>query len=417
MVAFVASSLAQSWSRDRALADSHGGVTSLATPPRPAWESETDEGRAWALGDTLVTVQDGRLVGLDVATGRRGWEVGMSGGGPRCGPAPEDVGSSPAELVCLVGDRMSPRAWVVTADGQVTSSVPLGDVGGDAVPGPGASVLRWDRTGGTATVMLQDAKDAGVRWVRTVAPDDVARVDLCRPQVAGTAAADVEQGLLVVRGCRISAYFDVDGTRVDDTAAPATLQVVPTAAGTYLRTTAASATGAVESTQVVRNDGATERIVPGRPLVPLATDGTADPTRLLSVPGGVQALDTRGNERWTASGDVVQVAVVADGVAVLDLGWVVRGVDLATGATAWTWERDDLGVADSVVAAFTDRHVAALVVAAGDMTRSARIVALDLADGSVLWDQQVDGDTGGFGTVDGHLVHADPATGRLVVYR
>jgi outer membrane protein assembly factor BamB len=263
---------------------------------------------------------------------------------------------------------------------------------------------------------VQEARDGGVLWRSTVTPDDLAREDLCRPQVAGTAAASVEHGLLVVRGCRLSAVFTPDGSRLDDPGDAVTVQVVPSGDGRFLRTTTASVSGAVETTQLVRADGVVERIVPGRPLVPLATDGTADPTRLVSVPSGVQALDPSGTERWTASGTVSRVLVVAAGTAVLDLGYVVQGVDLASGRTTWSFEREDLGTADAVVGAFTDGDVAALVLSGLGGAGSARVVALDLEDGDVLWDEVYPGEAGGFLALGGRLVHLDPVAQRVVVH-
>ncbi|WP_158068923.1 PQQ-binding-like beta-propeller repeat protein [Cellulosimicrobium sp. CUA-896] len=317
--------------------------------------------------------------------------------------------------MCLTGDDRDPEAWVVGADGVVATRTALGAQLGQSVVVPGG-VLRWQRTGGELAVALQDAADGSVLWRATAAPDDVPREGMCRPQVAGTAAATVEHGLLVVRGCRLSAVFTPDGDRLDDPGPAVTVQVVPSGDGTYLRTTTASSSGAVETTQLVRTDGSVDRIVPGRPLVPLATDGTADPTRLLSVPSGVQALDPSGTERWTTSGTVSRVLVVAGGTAVLDLGYVVRGVDLASGRTTWSFERDSLGTVDAVVGAFTDGDVAALTLSALEDAGSGRFVALDLEDGDVLWDELYAGDPGAFRAVGGRLVHLDPAAERLVAY-
>ncbi|MBD5787495.1 PQQ-binding-like beta-propeller repeat protein [Cellulosimicrobium terreum] len=418
VAAFVASSVWQSWNGGQVLLDSRGGVSSLAAPPALSWDAPATGGQVWPMGDAVVVLQGDELVALDISDGSRSWSRAVPGTEPRCGPSPDALDTAAQDrLVCLTGTAPSLQAWVVEADGSAGDPVPLGAVAGDAVPGPDATVLRWARTAGSVTVVLQDAADGTTRWERTVAPDDVARDDRCRPQVANTAAGTVEHGLLVVSGCRVSAWFAPDGTRLDDVDEPATVQVLPTADHTYLRTTATSATGAVESTQVVRSDGTTERIVPGRPLVPLATDGTADPTRLLSVPSGIQAVDTSGNERWTTSGEVYQVAVAADGTAVLDLGWVVRAVDLASGETLWTWDRDDLGSKDAITAAFTDGDVALLVVGDRAGVAPVRLVALDLADGTTLWEEQVDVDATGFTAVDGHLVHVDRTAGHVVVHR
>jgi len=405
---FVASSVWQGMAGRDALLGSVGGVSTLATPPAPRWEASGTD--AWAVGDALVVADGTALAGLSPADGSRRWSTDL-GATPRCGGEDDAVTDS---LVCLTGDEDAPTAWVVDAGGAVVSRVPLGDGPGRAVPAPQGGVLRWQRAGGTVTVTVQDASDASVRWSATVRPDDQRRPGLCRPQVSGSASGRVENGLLVVRGCRVSAVFTPDGARVDDAGEPVTVQVLPTAEGSFLRTTSASATGDVELTQLVRSDGTVERIVPGRPLVPLASDGTADPTRLLSVPSGVQAVDPSGSERWTLSGNVTQVLAVAGGTGVLDKGYVVAGVDLASGRETWSWAREDLGTTDAVTGAFTDGRVAAVVLSSLDGTGTARVVALDLDDGEVLWDERVAGDGTGLRALGGTLVLVDPAEGRVV---
>lgn len=415
-LAFTASSLWQSRADRVALLDAHGGVSSLATPPVARWATGTTAADAWALGDALVVVEADAVTGLDPADADRLWSVDL-GAAPRCGPPPEGMTSAPLdELVCLTGPEDDPSAWVLDASGSVRSRTALGDEHGRALAAPDGHVVRWQRTGGVLEVVVQDAADASVDWRSTVAPDDLVRRDLCRPQVSAYATARVEHGLLVLRGCRLSAVFTLDGARVDDAGEPVTSQVLASRAGTYLRTTSGSSTGAVEITQLVRTDGTVERIVPGRPLVPLASDGTADPTRLLLVPSGVQAVDLSGNERWTLSGTVSQVVAVADGTAVLDLGYVVLGVDLASGRELWSWERADLGTTDAVVGAFTDGDVAALVVSSLEGSGGARVVALDLETGDVAWDETLPLTATGFRAVGGRLVHVDPSLGQLVVH-
>lgn len=413
---FVASSLWQSRAGRLALLDAHGGVSSLATPPVARWTTATTGVDAWALGDALVVVQAHEATGLDPSDGEERWSVDLEGP-PRCGPPPGDLSSSPLdELVCLTGPEDDPRAWVLGADGTVSSRTDLGDGLGRALAVPDGHVVRWQRTGGVLEVAVQDAADASVRWRSTVTPDDLARTDLCRPQVSAYATARVEHGLIVLRGCRLSAAFTLEGARVDDRGDPVTSQVLGSRAGTFLRTTSGSATGEVEITELVRTDGTVERIVPGRPLVPLASDGTADPTRLLLVPSGVQAVDLSGNERWTLSGTVSQVVAVADGIAALDLGYVVLGVDLASGRELWSWERESLGTTDAIVGAFTDGDVAALVITSLDGSGGTRVVALDLERGGVVWDEEYPLSPNGFRAVGGRLVHLDSTLGQVVVH-
>jgi outer membrane protein assembly factor BamB len=58
----------------------------------------------------------------------------------------------------------------------------------------------------------------------------------------------------------------------------------------------------------------------------------------------------------------------------------------------------------------------ALVLATPGGPRGARLVALDLADGDVVWDEHHDGDPAGLRAVAGRLVHVDAAAHRLVVH-
>ncbi|MFC8921927.1 PQQ-binding-like beta-propeller repeat protein [Cellulosimicrobium sp. NPDC057127] len=412
-VTFVVSSLWQGWSDRTALLGSTGGVSSLATPPAARWTVTATGPDAWAVGEALVVLHDDGLAAFSPRDGAALWTVGL-GAGARCGTTDTDAAPRASGLVCLTGAGNDPVAVAVGEDGTVSSRTALGSDLGQATVVPGG-VLRWHRAGGALSVAVQDAGDGSVLWRSTVAPDDVAVEGLCRPQVSGTAAATVEHGLVVVRGCRVSAVFAPDGSRLDDPDEPVTVQVLPAGDGRFLRTTTASSSGAVEVTQLVASDGTVERIVPGRPLVPLATDGTADPTRLLSVPSGVQALDPSGTERWTLSGTVSRVLVVAAGTAVLDLGYVVQGVDLASGRVTWSFARESLGTVDTVAGAFTDGDVATLALSTLDDDGPGRLVTLDLDDGDVLWDEPYAGDPTGLRALGGHLVHVDPVAGRMVV--
>ncbi|MCB7137529.1 outer membrane protein assembly factor BamB family protein [Cellulosimicrobium marinum] len=414
--AFVVSSLGQGWSDRTALRDAAGGVTSLATAPGEQWRVATTSPQVWSVGDVLAVTDGEDLVGLSPADGTRTWTTALADT-PRCGPAPGTTGRAGAgTLVCLTGPEHDPDAWVVDADGRVVARATLGDGLGRALVAREDAVLRWERAGGVVSVAVQDPTDGTVRWRATSGPDDIPMADVCRPQVAGTAAARVEHGLVVLEGCRVSAAFTLDGVRVDDPSEAVTVQVLPAPAGRFLRTTTASTSGTVLLTQLVDPDGAVERFLPGRPLVARSSDGTADPTRLLAVPSGLQAVDPRGNERWTLSGNVGQVLVVADGTAVLDRGYVVAAVDLASGQERWTWARHELGTRDTVVGAFTDGQVAALVVASPADPRTSRVVGLHLDDGSVAWDTRVEGDGSGFVALDGRLLRLDTVQGTLVGY-
>ena len=61
--------------------------------------------------------------------------------------------------------------------------------------------------------------------------------------------------------------------------------------------------------------------------------------------------------------------------------------------------------------------VAAVVIAPSDGTATSRVVALDLEDGSVVWDEDRPVDGSGYQALGGRLFHVDPVAQRLVAHR
>lgn len=414
-----------------------GAVVSLAVPPEPAWETDATAPRLVVVGDgsdaVLAVVTGAGVEGYDVASGTRRWRA--LDPTAWCGPAVGETSAPaprPVVVTCLTGPALAPVAHVLGPGGPTADPVPLGDDLGRAVPAPDGTVLRWSRTGGVVHLALQDARTAQVRWRQAVQPDDAERTAMCRPQVAGQAAVTVEEDLLVVRGCRLSAVLTLAGTRLDARGDAITATVTPRADGSFWRTTV-RLPDRTESTQLVAPDGTLRASVAGRLLVPLVGPGSAATTWLVTAPGEVRALASAPGpgtdaprELWRADLPVVQAVALADGRAVLATGGALVALDAGTGERVWSWPRSAPGssaddpaagpdLARGVTAAFTDGATLAVVVPDPDAPRRSLLVGLSLDDGGVRWQAGYDADPHGFAAVAGRVAHVDTGSSRLTV--
>ncbi|WP_264030470.1 PQQ-like beta-propeller repeat protein [Cellulosimicrobium sp. SH8] len=414
-----------------------GAVVSLAVPPEPAWETDAAAPRLVVVGDrgdaVLAVVTGAGVEGYDVASGTRRWRA--LDPTAWCGPAVGETSAPaphPAVVTCLTGPALAPVAHDLGPGGPTADPVPLGDDLGRAVPAPDATVLRWSRTGGVVHLALQDARTARVRWQREIQPDDAERTAMCRPQVAGQAAVTVENDLLVVRGCRLSAVLTLAGNRLDARGDAITTAVVPRVDGTSWRTTV-RLSDRTESTQLVAPDGTLRASVAGRLLVPLVGPGSAATTWLVTTPGRVRALVSAPGpgtdaprEVWRANLPVVQAVALTDDRAVLATGGALVALDARTGKRVWSWPPSAPGasadgpgsgpdLAGGVTAAFTDGATLAVVVPDPDAPRRSLLVGLSLDDGSVRWHAGYDADPHGFAAVAGRVVHVDPSSSRVTV--
>ncbi|MDF9877964.1 PQQ-binding-like beta-propeller repeat protein [Cellulosimicrobium cellulans] len=412
-----------------------GAVVSLAVPPGLVWETDAAAPRLTVVDDgrILATVTGAGVEGYDVATGARYWQTldPTAWCGPAAGETSAPAGRS-SVVTCLTGPALAPVAHVLGPSGPVTDAVPLGDDLGRAVPAPGGTVLRWSRTGGVVHLALQDARTARVRWHREIDPDDAERTAMCRPQVAGQAAVTVEDDLLVVRGCRLSAVLTPAGTRLDTRGDTITAAVTARADGTFWRTTTRppDRTG---STQLVAPDGTVRTAVPGRLLVPLVGPGRDATTWLVTTPARVTALDAppgqgadAPRELWHVDLPVAQAVALAGSRVVLAADGALVALDARTGERVWSWPRrapaasaggpaPGPDLARGVTAAFTDGATLAVVGPDPGTPRRALMVALSLDDGDVRWQAGYDADPHGFAAVAGRVVHVDPSSSRITV--
>ncbi|SIQ31238.1 hypothetical protein SAMN05518682_2069 [Cellulosimicrobium aquatile] len=320
-----------------------GAVRSLAVPPTPAWSADAAAPRVAVVDDVVVTVTAAGVEGRDAASGARRWLA--LDATASCGPAADEAARPvTGALVCVTGPALAPVAHVVGPDGPATGPVPLGDTLGRAVPAPDGTVLRWARTGGVVHLALQDARTARVRWRHDVPPDDAERTPMCRPQVAGQAAATVEDGLLVVRGCRVSAVLTLAGARIDAPGPAVTTDVVPLPDGTFLRTRVLPP-GRGATTELVAPDAAVLAAVDGRLLRPLVGPEDDAAPWLVATADGVRALaaaDGSGDglrERWRLAQPVAQVVALAAERAVVVTGERVVALDARSGEPVWSWPR------------------------------------------------------------------------------
>ncbi|WP_423462696.1 PQQ-binding-like beta-propeller repeat protein [Promicromonospora sp. MS192] len=474
VLAVVAGALLDAQLRHRDLIAAPGGVRSLAERPAEQWSIDLDNPIASTLVEmpgVLAVIADGTVQGVDPESGAVRWTVDV-GEGARCGPTPwlgigGPATTMPADpLVCVTtseGGQAEQGVTVVDADGAVTTREL--DPGTIVLPGSDGALIRLQLAGdghgpepvvvdkvGTPhlpkgftapdlTVRVEDAVTGTERWSATVAsgrPDPNycltyhQEVDDDSPtpvlDVEGVLNANLQQGILEIEGCGVSAAFLLDGTRLDDPD-DATDLTDATAAGQFTALPGGGwvgpdpAAGRVDETgrpsQVVHlPDG---RTVPldGRVLVPWSTDGR-DPGLLL-VRAGVhtEAVSTderdAGSRLWTSSPRLRATDLLASvgGTAVVvdELG-PVRAVDLGTGAVRWTLDPEVLGfeegvwdAASTIFGAYTDGDVLLLPVTADPQggTSGLRLVAVDLRDGSVRWEIEQETPYTQIVSVDGYL--------------
>lgn len=460
--------------RHRDLIAAPGGVRSLAERPAEQWSLDLDNPIASTLVEmpgVLAVVGDGKVRGVDPASGEVRWTVDVGAdGGAECGPTPVlgiggPVSAEPADpLVCVTradGETTEQSVTTIAPDGAVTTR----DLDPDdtVLPGSGGALIHLDLAGeheqepvvvdkvGTphlpkgfvppdVTLRVEDAATGTERWSTTLAAgtpdvnycltyDQDEGDDVTTPllDVAGSLNANVQQGILTVEGCGISAAFLLDGTRLDDpddaadltdVAAVGQFTALPDGGWVGPDLTGEPAGETSLPHQVVHlPDG---RTVPlgGRALVPWATDGRDQELLLVRAGVNTTALSTgegdAGTELWTARLlRATDLLARASGTAVVvdELG-SVRAVDVGTGAELWTLDPGVLGFDEgmwdaesTIFGAYTDGDVLLLPVTADPQGGASglRLVAIDLGDGSVRWEIEQDTPYTQIASVDGYL--------------
>ncbi|MEU2200710.1 PQQ-binding-like beta-propeller repeat protein [Isoptericola sp. NPDC019482] len=452
-----------------ALRAAPGGVLDLSAEPREVWRVEAEgsvPGGLMAMADGLVVAQQqGAILGLDVETGERRWQVALPGGTTSCGPGMQvwsgGVQADTADrIVCVTSSRDDgTTVTVVDADGTVEGTRELEGSAAERYPGGDGALVTVEWVGEASPVaprvadeVVAGVADAGAiadgydlrvrvedavtgerRWQETVAFDDAVDPSLCvRWSDDGTTSGvDLRGGvqtvvtdrLLWLGGCGIDAWFTPDGARLDRPGDPGTFEgfaVEPLSGGGYVVRTDSDDFGLddlADADRLLRDDGSEVREVQGRYLVPLSTDGGGDGVHLARRGDTTVASSADGTELWRTEVRSTSVLVRTAQVAVVvDEGRRVYGLDLGTGDVLWVRPDlveglDAMGAYGPrfVDAAFTDGRLAAFVVPDYTQGDVVHWVALDAASGRQLWQVELGGD--GWGVqlaVAGRLVRWSP---------
>ncbi|GII99713.1 hypothetical protein Slu03_20910 [Sediminihabitans luteus] len=424
-----------------------GGLLPMSTAPASLWSAPADVGSTLLAWDDLALVVGDGVRALDPATGEVRWQADL-GTATQCGD-PERAGEErwSDQLVCLAGEADAREVVVLDRDGEVVAQRSV-----DADPTDLAATVFGDllvsatRLGEPVPVeKLDEVQVAALtgeidglasrlrpRDVRVVFEDarsgEVVEETVLEAGGDLTACVvvndgldsievepdrlDVSQGPATIRvsGCGVGGTFGLDGRPFEGGEVQ---EVRPLGDGKVVLT------GSQGRSTVVDAAGETLWDPDGTILEPMASDGTADATTLVSKPGSVingalRAFDSDREPLWSSGDGVWQVLVQTAGTAVVVRSPDVVGIDLTTGDELWTTESPEDGFID---AAYTDgTHAIVRILRyresesddpstpwGSDVT--ATLVAWDLADGSRAWSVRL---TDGYGdaplAIDGSLV-------------
>lgn len=454
-----------------------GAVRPLDVAPTERWAAPAaaDRGVGFLPG-LLVTVEGDEAVALDLDTGAEAWRAPLGGDEAVCGSwSPWELSGAPSrEVVCVAGSGVGPlwydpgtrsqpeqgadaaplrvRVTVLGAAGQVVGERDVEVGGAMVVPGPDGGLVRAERVGepgepsgppvevdpgagesvdGVAgrdvLVTVEDAVTGDVRWRSELPFQDVPWS--CTTWDPETGGEEIEpdrltlvatETLVDVGGCGVAASFLPDGERLDDADLP-TDGAVPLAGGRFLVDADRQGTsGALRADRVLDAEGVPVLDVPGEVLDPRATDDPAPGVLLVRDGIDLRAFDDEGARLWTYDGARVPEAVyvLAEGTAVVGTASTVFGLDALSGEQTWSRFLDDLGGYDGwsamVTQAFTDGRCAILVLVDPATGTHPRAVALELSSGSVVWEQDLDGEQASFVPVQGRLLRWDGETVTLL---
>ncbi len=453
-----------------------GAVRPLDAAPTERWTAPaaTDRGVGFLPG-LLVTVEGDEAVALDLDTGTEAWRAPLGGDEAVCGSSwsPwEPSGATSSEVVCVAGSGVGPfwyepgtrsqpepgadvppaHVTVLGAAGQVVGERDV-EVGGAVLaPGPDGGLVRAERVGepgepsgppvavdpgagesvdGVAgrdvVVTVEDALTGDVRWRSELPFQDVPWSCTTWDPETGGEEIDPDRLTLVateslvdVVGCGVAASFLPDGERLDDPDLPAD-GAVPLAGGRFLvDTDRQGTTGALRPDRVLDAAGVPVLDAPGEVLDPQATDDPAPGVLLVRDGIDLRAYDEEGARLWTYDGARVPevVHVLAEGTAVVGTASTVFGLDALSGEPTWSRFLDDLGGYEGwsarVTQAFTDGRCAILVLVDPATGTHPRMVALELSSGSVVWEQDLEGERASFVPVQGRLLRWDGETVALL---
>ncbi|MCO7274926.1 outer membrane protein assembly factor BamB family protein [Cellulosimicrobium cellulans] len=452
-----------------------GAVRPLDAAPTERWTASaaTDRGVGFLPG-LLVTVEGDEAVALDLDSGAEAWRAPLGGDEAVCGSwSPWELpGVASREVVCVAGSGVGPfwydpgtrsqpepgadvppaHVTVLGAAGQVVGERDVEVGGAVLVPGPDGGLVRAERVGepgepsgppvavdpgagesvdGVAgrdvVVTVEDALTGDVRWRSELPFQDVPWSCTTWDPETGGEEIDPDRLTLVatetlvdVGGCGVAASFLPDGERLDDPDLP-TDGAVPLAGGRFLvDADRQGTTGALRPDRVLDGAGVPVLDAPGEVLDPQATDDPAPGVLLVRDGIDLRAYDDEGARLWTYDGARVPEAVyvLAEGTAVVGTASTVLALDALSGEQTWSRFLDDLGGDEGrsamVTQAFTDGRCAILVLVDPSTGTHPRVVALELSSGSVVWEQDLEGEWASFVPAQGRLLRWDGRTVALL---
>jgi len=439
-----------------------GVVGDLSDPVEAAW--------TWPDGTTVASVVDGdrllvtsadQLTAVDAQTGAPAWHHEFEGD-VQCGPPPAssevDWRTPVDSTVCVHGGAARTIVTVLDADGDVVGEREL-DVAGAVPADQYTSVRRVQPAAGGAIAIVDASPQITVAWKEGDDPQRVVDVlrrsgwsgpslriedaltgelraqvtleltadlveDCGRSEESGNVGIVPEFGIETTPSlttfslCGMARAITPDGVVIDVKSGQRAIE--PRPGGGYVVHDA-------ETSRVLDDRGEVEQTLPGW-VSPLIVDAarTGPPLTLLPATDGASTLAAIGNDGdtlWTSPGatGTGTLARVGDTIVVVDAsGTEVVGLDATTGRQEWSvpglveYSRESAEHGTFVAGVATDGTRLLLAISPTSWTeeeRPIRLVALDLRDGSIAWDDDPAEKLWSLHSVGGHLI----ATGNSLV--
>ncbi|MBD8000584.1 outer membrane protein assembly factor BamB family protein [Oerskovia gallyi] len=387
------------------LRSSEDRIFDLTYAPRAEWSVDRDEGEPFTVGDLLVIPGRSGTVGYDLGSGDERWRLDDLTRQVCAADQVRVEGTAEVSaFVCLGQGEEATAARLVSVDGAVVAEVEMDPRRGEAVAGPGGTVLQAARDETGVVVRSVDVRTGTAAWERRLTVREDAQDPLCATE-GDAVRAVYRSGTVAVHGCGVLSYLTPGGQVVDEP--PGMVQVIALGNGSYLRSSGTAVAGPVEA---VSADGTVLWTNEGLVLGEGARDLLVPHLVLLDQGEALLAVHRDGTTAWTAPVAARQVLVRgADVVMVQTVDRETVALDATTGEERWRRAADPASGAVSyrVTGTFTDGFSALLVVPTAPGTSS--VTALDLATGDVRWTQEHTGDPYELAAGGGRLLRIDEA--------
>jgi outer membrane protein assembly factor BamB len=419
------------------MATMHGGVIDLSAPLEQTWEVAAGTGVVAVLDGGLLVAQDGtEVLAVAAETGEVVWRHDLGEQlvcGSYVGWGRPDLLRTQREVTCLAG---SPErtVTVIAADGEVAGQRVL-DV---AAPADTYELQRVGTITVDGSVAVADVVDleltsadpeTALAELEALRADGTWRDPVLRVEDALTGEVRGEAEIVLSTAQDLAECLNYGGTEAGAPWLSPSVYADPWSGGTtlwlcgkevWVASDGTSSGGAVdnqmvvdgrrvtmseEGSRVVAPDGS-EFSVPGYVLEIVVDDDEGGPL-VAATADGTSAFGPDGAELWTVDGEqAVVVLLRVGGVFVAQTaGGEVVALDAGTGERLW--RSDELfGSVNTFTeaGALTDGRTGVLVVRAE--AGPTRLVAFDLRDGSVRWEDELEQLGAQPFAVDGHVVVA-----------